>query len=249
MRIVVLADNYVGYEVVKYLAEARENVVGLYLHPPEWRNYGDEIIRASGLANERVFVAGSTWSESQISVLEALKPSHMLVVSWRYILPKTVFELPEYGAMNFHLSYLPFNRGKKPNVWPIVEGTPAGVSIHFIDSGIDSGRIVARREVSVDIVDTGETLYKKLINELPSLFKEIWPAVKNGQHRTIENVGGTFHYDSHFKAIGEIDVTKKVYPLDLINLLRAKTFPPNPAAYFIHNGRKVFVRVSLDVED
>ena len=39
------------------------------------------------------------------------------------------------------LSYLPFNRGKNPNVWSIIESTPCGATIHKIDEKIDTGKI------------------------------------------------------------------------------------------------------------
>ena len=60
------------------------------------------------------------------------------------------------------MSYLPFNRGKKPNVWPIIEGSPAGVSMHYIDSGIDSGKIISQSKIDVEIIDTAKTLYDKI---------------------------------------------------------------------------------------
>ena len=77
-------------------------------------------------------------------------------------MPDKFFTIPPKGCINFHLSYLPYNRGKKPNVWPIIDGSPAGVTMHYIDNDIDSGSIVAQSEVKVDIVDTGKTLYNKL---------------------------------------------------------------------------------------
>ncbi len=40
--------------------------------------------------------------------------------------------------INLHISYLPWNRGKDPNFWSWIENTPKGVTIHRIDTGIDT---------------------------------------------------------------------------------------------------------------
>ena len=36
--------------------------------------------------------------------------------------------------------------GKNPNFWPIIEETPAGVSLHYIDSGIDTGKVISQKK-------------------------------------------------------------------------------------------------------
>ena len=58
---------------------------------------------------------------------------------------------------------LPYNRGMHPWYWSIVDETPAGVTIHFIDENIDEGHIIAQKEVLIDPTDTGESLYGKLL--------------------------------------------------------------------------------------
>ena len=50
------------------------------------------------------------------------------------------------NSINLHLSYLPFNRGKNPNVWSIIESTPCGATIHKIDEKIDTGKIYVRKK-------------------------------------------------------------------------------------------------------
>jgi len=247
MRIVLLADNFIGLKTVEFLVAKSENIVGLFLHPKDFQNYSEEIIRASKLPADKIFYIGREWGGEDISRLENLRPDLILVVFWRYILPEQVFNFPPLGCINFHLSYLPYNRGKKPNVWPIIENTPAGVSLHFIDKGIDSGEVIARRKVDVEQFDTAKSLYEKLILAFPSLFEETWPFIKKGTTQGIKKeVEGTFHLDRDFHRLDEIDLNKKIYPLDLINHLRAKTFSPHPAAYFVKDGKKIFVRVEFE---
>ena len=248
MRIVLFADNYVGLKITELLRRKNENVVGLFVHPEGQRHFTNEIVSASGLPSERIQTVGKKWSEENLEKLKGLLPDIILVVFWNYILPRKVFEIPPKGCVNFHLSYLPFNRGKKPNVWPIMDGTPAGISLHYVDEGIDSGKIIARRKIDVELSDTACSLYNRLIVAFPRLFEENLAKIKAGD---IEGIGnseekGTFHLDREFDRLEEIDLNEKMYPLDLINRLRAKTFPPHPSAFFVKNNRKVYVRVELE---
>jgi methionyl-tRNA formyltransferase len=251
MKIFLFVDNWVGGQVLRHLRAKNEDIVGIAVHPPGDRNNFDEIKRYSGLSNDRIHSVGKNPSRQFIDLLTKLQPDIILVVFWTYMLLENIFNIPDRGCMNFHMSYLPFNRGKKPNVWPIVEGTPAGVSIHYIDDGIDSGKILFRKKVDVEIIDTAGMLYKKQIHAFVDLFKESWTNIKNNNLSPIDNIlkEGTFHWDKDFKRLDELPLDGKYDLLDLINHLRAKTFPPHKGAYFIHNERKVFVRIELSYED
>lgn len=50
--------------------------------------------------------------------------------------------------MNLHISYLPWNKGADPNFWSCIDGTPAGVTLHHIDAGVDTGDIIAQALMS-----------------------------------------------------------------------------------------------------
>lgn len=97
-----------------------------------------------------------------------------LVISYYFpcIIPKSDIIKPKYGMINCHPSLLPFNRGVYTNVYPLVELTPAGVSIHHLTEQLDSGNIIAQREVNYGDYDTGESLYYNLEEEMVRLFIE-----------------------------------------------------------------------------
>ena len=247
MRIVLFADNYIGLKVIEYLKSNNENIVGIFVHPPNCQNYYSEIKEASGLAPEQIQSVGKEWSDELVRKLKSMNPDIILVVFWNYILQKKVFEIPNQGCVNFHMSFLPYNKGKKPNVWPIIDGTPAGISIHYIDEGIDSGAVISQQKIEVELTDTAKTLYEKMIDAFPNLFEETWPKLKTGSIEIKKSLeAGTFHLDKEFKELDQIDLEKKMYPLELINLLRARTYPPHPSAYFLKEGKKVYVRVRLE---
>ena len=208
MKIFLFVDGWVGAQVLMHLKSQDENIAGIAVHPADICNNFDEIKKCSGLPDGKIYTVGKHPSAEFIGNLKKINPDIILVVFWTYILSKEVFSIPKYRCINFHMSYLPFNRGKKPNVWPIIENTPAGVSMHYIDSGIDSGEILFRKEVKVEITDTAQTLYLKQLVALSNLFIENWINIKNNKLNAIENIAeeGTFHWDKDFKQLDEINL-------------------------------------------
>ena len=81
----------------------------------------------------------------------------MLVVSWRYLLPTSIYTLPRLGTFVFHDALLPAYRGFSPTVWAILNGEKqTGISIITVVDKIDAGEraeldaaIVAEKDTSV----------------------------------------------------------------------------------------------------
>lgn len=113
---------------------------------------------------------------------------------YRHIIGGDVLDRLDGRAVNLHVSYLPWNRGVHPNLWSFIEDTPKGVTIHFIDSGIDTGDIVAQREVSFTGFGTLATSYEHLREEVEALFREVWPAIRDGTaHHRKQQGPGSYH--------------------------------------------------------
>jgi len=118
-------------------------------------------------------------------------------VSYRYmhIIRKPVIDYLNGNIINLHISFLPWNRGADPNLWSFLEDTPKGVSIHYIDEGIDTGDIIVQKELFFD--NDAETLastYKKLNVEILGLFKMYWEAIIKGKiNRKKQMHTGSFH--------------------------------------------------------
>ncbi len=251
MRIFFLGNNRLACDCMEWLRGQGEEVVGMALHPPGKRAHGDRLVAAAGLDPDRIF-DGSRLREPQVrEAIRALRPDVGLSVLWSYILKPEFLQLFPSGVVNLHPSYLPYNRGQYPNVWSIVEGTPAGVALHYMDAGVDTGDLIARRQVEVAAVDTGETLYRKLEEAGLELFRETWPRIREGTADRIPQSGeeGTYHRRADVDAIDEIDRDRMVRAGDLIDLLRARTFPPYPGAYFMEGGRRVNMRLTLRYDD
>lgn len=130
----------------------------------------------------------------------SLTDSHIetdLIISFglREILSPRDIEDCRAPILNIHISYLPYNRGAHPNFWSWYDETPVGVTIHRIDSGLDTGPIALQRLVDID---DGKTTFRQshqaLITEAESLFLDNLDSLIKGDWEEIpQKVGGTYH--------------------------------------------------------
>lgn len=114
----------------------------------------------------------------EVQFLKQNKIDFAVSYGYRHIIKADVLNYLKGQIMNMHISYLPWNKGADPNLWSFLEDTPKGVTIHFVDEGIDTGDIVAQKEVIFDHeCQTLETTYAQLQKEMMLLFEKTWPVV------------------------------------------------------------------------
>lgn len=248
MNILLLANNWVGFQIAAYLNRQKETIVGLGIHETKRQAYTKEILKVANLSPDRIFLANTLRQPKTIATIKELAPDIIICAFWGYILKPELIAIPKRGVINLHPGYLPFNRGVMPNVWPFLDGTPAGVTIHFIDQGIDTGAIIARRKVTLTPYDTADSLYQKTLTEIVSLFKKTWPKIRQGTHtRTPQNKLGrtTTHRWSEAEPLDKIDKDKIVKVEDFINFLRARSYENRFFAYYESRGKRVYIRLQL----
>lgn len=118
------------------------------------------------------------------------------IVSYNYphIITADIVKAYDGRAVNLHISYLPWNRGADPNFWSFMDDTPRGVTIHYIDEGIDTGDIIAKKLVKLSAKDTLRINYYKLHIAILELFKKTWPAIRSMTcHRRKQRGKGSYH--------------------------------------------------------
>jgi len=70
----------------------------------------------------------------------------LIIFTGGNILRRQLLETPRLGVLNVHLGLLPEIRGMSSPEWSLLKGVPVGVSVHFMDSGIDTGPVLHRYE-------------------------------------------------------------------------------------------------------
>ncbi len=131
--------------------------------------------------------------------IEFLKKNNIIwaiVFGYRHIIKKPVIDYLEGKIINLHISLLPWNRGADPNLWSFLENTPKGVTIHYIDEGLDTGDIIAQKELFFNNKDhTLATTYSILKQEIIDLFKAEWPNIRQSKAKRLpQGPGGSFHF-------------------------------------------------------
>jgi methionyl-tRNA formyltransferase len=194
-----------------------------------------------------VFVHSLLTTEEQLSIIKDVQPDYVVSCGYRHIVPEPILDVPNEGCLNLHPAYLPYNRGANPNVWSIIEGTPAGVTLHYMDSGLDTGDVIARREVETGFSDTGKDLYERLEDAQVELFQEVWPDVIEDEISVTnqDKDAGTYHRTRDFEELCELDPNEEVQVKDFLDKLRALTFPPYDNAEIEVDGETYYVEIDI----
>lgn len=147
-----------------------------------------------------IAAAGDTVFRTEDPITPDLKADWLVSYGYRHIIPQPVLDAFPNRAINLHISMLPWNRGADPNLWSIIDGTPRGVTIHYLDAGIDTGPIIGQRKVQFADDDTLATSYQRLKAAIEELFAEWWPTIREGRAPGHPHIGGGTYHRSSDKA-------------------------------------------------
>lgn len=129
---------------------------------------GNKIIYSSvkqfGLDNDiEVIQPKRMKDEEVIDKIKEINPDLIVVVAYGKILPKEIIDIPKYGIINVHSSLLPKYRGASPIHSAILNGDKeSGVSIMYIEEGLDSGDVILKETCEITEDDTLGTLHDRL---------------------------------------------------------------------------------------
>jgi methionyl-tRNA formyltransferase len=141
---------------------------------------GDHVLQASG--------------EVAAAALAEMAPDMIVSYGYRHLLGPDIVERYAPRILNLHVSFLPWNRGSDPNFWSFFDDTPKGVSIHEIDRGIDTGRVLVQQDLTFSPSETLASSYAALRTAIEHLFESAWSALRAGAIEARAQQGpGTSH--------------------------------------------------------
>jgi methionyl-tRNA formyltransferase len=171
--------------------------------------------------------------------LHAIRPDLFVVWHYSMVLPPVVLQIPPLGAVNVHGGLLPDYRGAHVLQWAIVNGErETGVTLHYVDEGIDTGPIIAEVRVSIGERDDAASLSASLQAEGLRLLGEHWAAITSGTAAATPQSGGGRYWPLRTPADGVIDWNQPA--VGIRNLVRALV-PPWPGATTLLGGTEIVV--------
>jgi methionyl-tRNA formyltransferase len=128
-------------------------------------------------------------NEEVRAVFKSIDPDACIVAAYGRILPEWMLAIPRLGCINVHASILPRYRGAAPINWAIANGdNRTGVTIMQMDAGMDTGPMLAWREVEIGPEETASELSPRLATLGADLLSETLPRVDRGEiHPVAQN--------------------------------------------------------------
>lgn len=251
MKYVFAGDRDISVWVLEYLVAQGFKPDALMVSGKNKASHSDELINISDLPDSRIFMGKEFLKKESQSVLRKTDPDYIFGIHFPYLVPKSVLEIPRIGFLNLHPAYLPYNRGWHTPSWAILDKTPIGATLHFMEEKLDAGDVVHQKKVKINPDDTANSLYQRLKEVEFETFQEAFPKLlnENFQKKAQDLTAGTSHVkkDLFKEEVQKIDLEKNYTGRDLIDKLRALTTNDiAEAAYFIKDDVRYRIQIKIE---
>ena len=249
IRVCFFGNHTVGVATLRTLTEC-VTVTGVVAHPPDPEDgYRYQSVFDYAQSVGLPAIRGSAKSASVAEFALSSQANLYWVTDYRYLLPDTLLNLSERGAVNLHPSLLPRYRGRASLNWAILRGEQRlGLTAHFISTGIDDGDIIAQRDFHLsEDEDVGDALnklmplYRSVTRDVIHAFRSCAPVPRTPQSEIGENI-----FPARKPADGEISWSAPA--CEIVNLVRAVA-RPYPGAFTTLCGVQVMIWKARGIYD
>ena len=239
MRIVYLGTPDFAVGPLQALAAAGYDIAAVVTQPDKPRNRGRlqptpvkaaaEALGLTVLTPEKV--------NREVEAIAAFRPDLLVVVAYGQFLSEKLLAVPALGAVNIHGSLLPAYRGAAPINAAVINGeVESGVTIMYLDKGMDSGDMILQQSVSIGEDMTAGQLYDELCRLGTDLLLQALPLIEAGTAPRIPQDHDKATFAPMLKKEDEIidwsRPAKQVH--DLI-----RGMDPFPGAYTLRQGKRL----------
>jgi methionyl-tRNA formyltransferase len=187
---------------------------------------------------------------NDISFLKSIKKYDadlFISMSYNQILKKDILSIPPKGFINCHAGAIPFYRGRNPLNWALINGEKKyGITVHFVDEGIDTGDIIIQKKYPIQINDTYKILLDHAVYECASVLFDSIKKIQNNsviriKQTDIHSVGTYFGR----RIIGDEIIDFNQSSERVHNFIRAISEPGPSARAFIDDKELAIHRAEL----
>ena len=224
-----------GEKVFEALIKQGEEVVGVF-SPPDKR--GETMKNLAEKSKVPCYRPALMKDPEVHHIFREVKPDLAILAFVTDIIPERLLTVPSLGAICYHPSLLPRHRGASGINWAIIQGdTRTGLSIFWVDRGIDTGPILLQKEVEIGPDDTTGSLYFNTLFPMGiDAMMEAVELIKKGKAPRIPQDESKATYEPPCDdKVASVDFGKSIN--DIYNLIRG--CDPQPGAYTTFKGKKV----------
>lgn len=234
MRIVFMGTPEIAVDSLKKLIDDGHDVCAVVTQPDRPKGRGKKLAMSpvKELALEKgidVLQPEKASSEEFVEKIRGLEPDLIVVIAFGQILKKDLLDIPKIGCINVHVSILPKYRGAAPINWVLINGEEkTGVTIMFMDEGLDTGDIITCKEFPLDIDMTAGDLHDLMMAEGAELLGKTVKDLESGNYtRTAQNHEEYSYAPMMDRDLGHIDFSRTAR--EVHNLVRGTI--PWPGAW------------------
>lgn len=242
MRVAFAGTPRFAVPTLQCLIDAGTTIAAVYTQPDRPAGRGRRLTASpvKHLAEKHglmIIQPTSLKDKNAAPLLNDLAVDVLIVVAYGLIIPEALLNVPKFGCVNVHASLLPRWRGAAPIARAIEAGdSVSGVTIMKLDSGLDTGPIIASRQVAINEQDNAGTLHDKLAQTGAELLLEVLPAYVNGEIQCSEqDHAGATYAPKLFKS--EAKINWELSARRIQNQIRA--YNPWPVAFTFHGDERI----------
>ena len=256
MRILFIGTGEIGVPTLEALLKSEHDVVGVVTQPDKPVGRAQQIeappIKKVVIGRARppgapILQPPRIKDPQAIEEIRALTPDVIVVMAYGQILPRAVLEVPMVACLNLHASLLPRWRGAAPIQAAIAAGDQkTGITVMYMDEGLDTGDILLQRTVDIPPDDTGGSLHDRLAQIAPdALFESLRLLATGNAPCTRQDSSLATYAPKLRREQGEIDWFETAEVIER----KIRAFNPWPGAFTQIGGQnlKIFSATLVDL--
>ena len=252
VRTVFMGTPQFAVTILESLLSSPYQVLAVYTQPDKPAGRGRQVafppVKRLALEHGIPVIQAQTLKSSEVlEKLASLQPELIIVAAFGYILPPAVLSLPRFACLNVHPSLLPRHRGPSPVANTILCGDElAGVTIMLMDSGMDTGPILAQGKVGISFMDTTGSLSSRLADVGAKLLLEALPDWLGGKLEPQAQAESQATY-SKLTTSEDAEIDWHLSAVELWRRVRA--YNPWPGCYTWCQGKRLKIHEATPAED
>lgn len=240
MKIVYMGTPDFAVAPLEAIIKAGHQVTAVVTQPDKQKGRGKEVqmtpVKECALRHNIPVLQPTKIKEKEaVEQLREYPADLFVIAAFGQLLSEEILTMPPLGCVNIHASLLPAYRGAAPIQWAILNGEKeTGVTIMQMEKGLDTGDMLLKKVVPIEVKETGESLHDKLMEVGAELIVEALPLIEAGKITPKKQDDSKSSYASRLnKEMGRIDWGKEAVELERL----VRGLNSWPSAYTSYRGK------------